>query len=359
MKPDGRNIDPAAGRLLGEASEMRVDTLDEALPVELRAPVDRQAGVDPESPTYHDLPVVKAPPWFWYIPAYFWVGGVASGALVLAAAAHGRPELRPLVVRGRWLGTAGTIVGSGLLIADLGMPSRFLYMLRVFRPSSPLNAGTWILTFAGMAGGGASVLSWAPGRLGRIGDGAGLVAGVFGAPLGTYTGVVLVNTAMPLWMRARWTTPILFGCSALASAGWLLAMTLSDGPARRTAERLAIAGTAGELATSLAVTREIGDDRVLKPLKEGTTGWGWTAAKALALGSLAAAASGRRGAAGVLGLAGAVAVRFALFHAGMRSGADPRATFEPQQAERAARTVSSGVARREVAPSPPPIADPV
>ena len=34
----------------------------------------------------------------------------------------------------------------GLLIVDLGRPMRFLHMLRVFKPTSPLSVGSYILS---------------------------------------------------------------------------------------------------------------------------------------------------------------------------------------------------------------------
>ena len=34
--------------------------------------------------TYYDKPVVKEPVWRWYVPAYFFTGGVAAGSSLLA-----------------------------------------------------------------------------------------------------------------------------------------------------------------------------------------------------------------------------------------------------------------------------------
>ena len=64
----------------------------------------------------------------------------------------------------------------------------------------------------------------------------------------------------------------------------------------------------------------------------------WKAAKALTAASLVTSLlpvgskAARRRIAGVLGTAGAVAVRFALWQAGKSSARDPRATFESQRA---------------------------
>ena len=60
----------------------------------------------------------------------------------LGAAARTLPRLRR---RCRRLSLVSIIVGTAALIADLGRPSRFFNMLRVFRPTSPMSMGSWLL----------------------------------------------------------------------------------------------------------------------------------------------------------------------------------------------------------------------
>src|SRR5207244_7054583 len=98
----------------------------------------------------------------------------------------------------------GAALSAGLLIEDLGIRSRFIYMLRVFRPTSPMNVGSWLLTGFGLAAGGALLLR------GRLGQAAGVAAGILGLPLTGYTGVLLANTAVPLWQEGRTALPPLF-----------------------------------------------------------------------------------------------------------------------------------------------------
>jgi len=65
----------------------------------------------------------------------------------------------------------GALVYSGMFMAeDLGVRRRFINMLRVFRPSSPMNLGTWILSAFGGAVTGASLLSAARGGWRAAGD---------------------------------------------------------------------------------------------------------------------------------------------------------------------------------------------
>ena len=46
-----------------------------------------------------------------------------------------------------------TGVGGAALVADLGRPERFLNMMRVFKVSSPMSLGTWILSGFGVGSG--------------------------------------------------------------------------------------------------------------------------------------------------------------------------------------------------------------
>jgi hypothetical protein len=93
-----------------------------------------------------------------------------------------------------------------------------------------------------------------------------------------------------------------------------------------------------ELLAALAVERDADRvERVGRPFHEGLSGSLWKAAEALTATSLALSLAagktrGGRTAAGLLGIAGSIAVRFAVFHAGKASARDPRATFHQQRA---------------------------
>src|SRR5579859_4249393 len=94
---------------------------------------------------YYGIPLLKEPPWTWEIPLYFFVGGAAGAAAVIGAIADYTGADRELVQHARWVAAAGSVISPALLIADLGRPERFLAMLRVFKPQSPMSVGVWTL----------------------------------------------------------------------------------------------------------------------------------------------------------------------------------------------------------------------
>ena len=302
-------------------------------------------GANADEPTYYDRPVLKEPVWIWAVPAYFFVGGVAGAAAVLGAVAQlaDRRGLGRLVRRCRRLAAAGSAAGTALLIYDLGRPERFLNMLRVFRRTSPLSVGSWVLAAAGPLCVGSAALSECGGALRGLGDGAGLAAGALGMPLAGYTAVLLNTTAVPVWQEPRRSLPPLFVASAVSGAASMLELLDLDEREGRIVRRFAVAGKAAELALAAAVDREASRvEGVGAPLRAGPSGTLLKAAGAATAGSLLLSLASRRSragraAAGVLGVFGAAAVKFGIFQAGKASARDPRATFRLQRAATAAR----------------------
>ena len=340
QRRDGRNIDPERGVLSGEGSQQRVKELERSNPArDLVRTQPSRAEVSAEHPSYYGQPVVKQTVWIWSIPVYFYVGGAAGAASALGAVAElvGGTRLEALGHRCRWVGAAGDLVSTGLLIHDLGRPERFLNMLRVFRPSSPMSLGSWILTGSGGLNTLAALLSGQRGWLGRVGDGAALGGGLLGMPLAGYTAVLITNTANPLWQGTHKSLPFLFMASGAASAGSLLEL-LSDSPAEKRVSRLfGTMGRVAALAAGAAVWKDASRVEVLgRPLKRGASGAMWMAGQACTAASLAMdLVPGQRRwtrvAGAVLGTAGALLTRFAVFHAGKASARDPQATFQPQR----------------------------
>lgn len=305
------------------------------------------SGSKEDSPTYYGQPVIKEPVWIWSVPAYLFTGGVTAGAATVAATAQvlDRSDLEWLVERGRWVALAGGLTSTGLLVHDLGRPARFLNMLRVFRPTSAMSMGSWTLaSFSGAASVAAVAPHVLPGRSGRVlANLGGLAAGLLGPVLGTYTAVLLSDTAVPVWKATRRQLPLLFGASATASAADVLDLLGPDAASEAVTRRLATAGKAAELAAGAAVERAADHDpEVGRALTTGVAGDLWRASKGLTALSLAtsvvpvprALRRARRFVTAVLGVIGGLVMRFALVRAGTASARDPHATFGPQRRAR-------------------------
>jgi len=294
--------------------------------------------VGTEMQSYYGRPIVKEPVWQPEIPTYFFTGGIAGGCSLLHVFARVADHER-LAKTALYVGAAADVVSPALLVSDLGRPERFLNMLRVFKVTSPMSVGSWVLFVSDGASVTAAVLAQT-GRLRPVKWAAEVVSFLSGAPLATYTGTLLADTAIPVWHGARKELPWLFGASAAASAGaatTLFMPTDEAGPARR----LAIGGVVAELGVMEAMQHRLGF--VGEVYKKEAAGKLARASKVLtSAGAAVLATSGRRsrGAAvtgSALVLAGELALRWSVFRAGFQSARDPRYTVIPQKQRKEAR----------------------
>jgi len=293
---------------------------------------------DAEFTSYYGRPIIKAPVWKTPdVPLYLFLGGAAGSSAILGAMADvsGRPALTRV---SRLVSGGGAIASVVFLIHDLGRPERFLHMLRVFKPTSPLSVGSYILSpFSAAAGATAAVelLGWFP-RLKRFG---GIVAALFGGPMATYTAVLLANTAVPSWHEAHDELPFVFAGSAMAAGGGLTMVFTPVGEAGPS-RKMAVTGAAIELAAMHKV--ENGHGLVSEPYHLGRAGKLLRAAKACtASGAALTVVAGRTRlgsvGSGTLLAAGSLLTRFGVFDAGMHSARDPKYTVVPQKERKAAR----------------------
>ena len=278
--------------------------------------------------SYYGRPILKEPTWTWEIPCYFFFGGMAGAAAPFALACELRGD--DALARRAWLvAMTGAAASPVLLISDLGRPARFHHMLRVFKPTSPMSVGSWVLASSSTAIALAvarNVFGLFP-RLGRL---AGATA-ILGPALSTYSAVLISDTAVPVWHEARRELPWVFAAGSAMSAG--SAIALAGGGAR--AQRLALAGAAGELAATTMMERRLGD--LGEPYNQGAAGRFARAGKALtAAGAAVMATAGRRPGRAAVGaglmLAGAFATRWSVYKAGFQSAADPKYVIGPQRA---------------------------
>ncbi len=285
-----------------------------------------------ETPARISGPFVNGPVWTWEIPVYFWLGGIATGSSFVAVAADAAGDTRTARIARR-VTLAAVLPGSPLLILDLGRPLRFLHMLRIFKPRSPMSMGSWCLTaFTNTAMGavGADLL----GRP-RLARGLGGATAGLGLYLGSYTGVLLAATAIPVWARSRLLLAPIFvstGVAGGAAANRLLLSALgrgADHPASRALRAIETGAMVADLALSQVNGRRLG--RVGHALHHGRPGRLHRLAETGIVAGLATRLARRRvgatadHAASSLFLAAGLAFRFAWVEAGRASAADDEA----------------------------------
>jgi formate-dependent nitrite reductase membrane component NrfD len=304
-----------------------------------------------EFSSYYGRPVVKPAPWEAEVGAYLFLGGVAGGSGLLAAGAQltGRDRLRRNT---RLTALAAVLLSLVALVKDLGRPERFLNMLRTFKPTSPMNLGSWILSSfsAGISVAAACEVDRMTGErlplgplrtvLRAVEGPAGLEAAALGPLLAVYTAVLLADTATPAWNHAHDELPFVFVSSASLAASGLAMVTTpvaEAGPARR----LAVLGVLGDLVATRVMHRRM-DPVVAETLHDGRPGKLLRLSEALAVaGGIGTLLGGRRrpvaAAAGLALVAASALTRFGVFEGGIRSAKDPRYTIEPQKRRLAAR----------------------
>ncbi len=337
---DGRDINREVGTLSGEGAQQRASgAADKHLLSEAREwenlPEPRA-----EDPTYYERPMLHAPVWEWAIPTYYYVGGLTGAALVLSAAAQlaNGKRTQALIRRCHWIGAAGTSISGALLVYDLGVPSRFFNMLRVFRPTSPMNMGAWILSGATGSAFGGLLFRGRGGLFGTLGEISGYLAGIFGAGLATYTGVLVANSAIPIWQESRRVLPILFGASAMSSVGAFFEIFHENAEERRITNIFGAAGQSAEIVAAVLMEKQASAvPRVGRPFKKGLSGFLWRSAAVLTAATMVTAvlpgrSRGKRLAVATLGTLGSALMRMSIEKLGAASARDARASFHQQRA---------------------------
>jgi formate-dependent nitrite reductase membrane component NrfD len=285
-----------------------------------------------EFESYYGRPVLKEPVWKSPdVPGYLFLGGLAGASSALAASAQlaGNRELS----RAAKTAALGAISLSAVaLVHDLGRPARFLNMLRVFKVTSPMSVGSWLLAAYGPVTGAAAAAA-VTGRLPRAGAAATAAAGLLGPAIATYTAALLADTAVPAWHDGHREMPYLFAGSAASAAGGLGMLAVRPAHAGQ-AVRFAAAGAAVELTAKSLLLRRLGP--AAEPYQAGRPGKLMETAEVLTAAGLAGAVlAGRsRAAAAVSGVAlltASALTRFGVFEAGRASARDPKYTVGPQR----------------------------
>ena len=285
---------------------------------------------------YYGVPLLKQPEWTWQVPLYFFVGGAAGSAGVVGAVADWVGDDYHLAKDARWLAVGGAALSGALLTWDLGRPSRFLNMLRVFKLQSPMSVGAWVLTAFANFSAAAKFADIVGDRFGnslpvKLVRGIGNLGSLaFGMPFHNYTGVLIGATAIPVWNRKVQHLPRHFGMSGLQACVSILELMGHEDS--RALNMLGLFSTVMETWEGYNI--ELERDRVLDPLKRGGSGWATRAGGLLSgpiplvLRLLAWKSPELRRAAAWSGILGSLITRYAWMQAGSVSARDWRLPLE-------------------------------
>ena len=290
-----------------------------------------------EFESYYGRPILKVTRWREpHLPAYLFLGELSGAAAVLGVAAQA--TRRPGLVRaGRVVAALAAAGGSAFLTAELGRPERFLHMLRVAKPTSPMSMGSWLL-IGHSALTSAAAASSLTGLLGPLGSAAAAGSAVTGPLLATYPGVLLANTAVPAWHSSYRELPLLFAGGALtaaAAAGLATGALTGDprdlGPSRA----LALVGAALEGGAELLLERR--RDIAAEPYHIGEGGKLFRYARAATVSGSVLALAARRSRVAALASAallagGSLTAKFAVHRVGIESARDPKYVVQTQTA---------------------------
>ena len=292
-----------------------------------------RAARGPDDPDVHvQGPMMKPAVWTWEVPLYFWLGGIAGGSSLIGVACDVAGDHRSAAVA-RKLALGAVMPGAPLLILDLGRPERFLNMLRVFKPRSPMSMGAWCLMgFSTVAG--TAVAADLSGRE-KPARALGGVLALLGTYLGSYTGALLAATAVPVWGRSRLFLGPIFVCTATATGAAanrlvLVATGMPSGhPTRNALGTIETIAMGGELVLSTINETRLG--RLAQSLEVGRPGRLFQAAKWMVRAGLALRFGRARGgpwvshASSALFLLAGLGFRFAWVGAGRTSAHDDEA----------------------------------
>lgn len=238
----------------------------------------------PKPPGYYGLPALKPSHWKWMVAIYILIAGIAGALQILAALVlmiapdleAADPVLRPARYGALVLGAIGAI----LLIADLKTPRRFLNMLRIFRATSPMSLGSWVLVvFSSLTALTVLLQLLADLDIARAPWWLELVLQLPTAALGllmaTYTAPLLSATSTPLWARSPALLAGSFaafslsaGAATLTLAGLLFEESMFDAAI----EQVALLCTVAAAGFTLAWLVRLKADRLSAPLLGGGTG---------------------------------------------------------------------------------------
>lgn len=189
------------------------------------------------------MALLQSPHWPFLIDVYFFLGGLAGGAFVIATVANllGPRRYRDVIRAGYYVAFAALLPCPVILIVDLGVPARFMNMLLSFNPLSPMSLGAWALLAFSVCATFTALFTLLE-DLGRARDlsgpkiVAGGIGGFFGFFLAAYPGVLIGATARPLWVNSHALGALFLAVGAATGAAAMALILLAAG--RRSADTI-------------------------------------------------------------------------------------------------------------------------
>jgi Ni/Fe-hydrogenase subunit HybB-like protein len=184
-------------------------------------------------PGYAGRPTTKAPNWHAPVTLDLLFNNLSTGLFMVMALGElvAPMSFRPLGAVAYPLALLFLIGDLVCLVIDLGDPSRFHHMLRVWKPSSPMSLGTWALTGYSMPLTLLVLLAFLPdGQATRAVRPVLLVIGLaLAVTVAVYKGVLFSTTAQRGWGDARWLGGYLINSALVLGAGGVLLIALAKG----------------------------------------------------------------------------------------------------------------------------------
>jgi formate-dependent nitrite reductase membrane component NrfD len=186
------------------------------------------------------MALLQSPHWPVLIDVYFFLGGLAGGAFVIATVANlvNAARYRSVVRVGYYLALLALLPCPLILIVDLGVPARFMNMLLRFNTLSPMSMGAWALLGFSVCAFLAALFTFLEDtrRARDMSAGkliVGIIGGFFGFFLAAYPGVLLGATARPLWIDGHALGALFLSVGASTAAATIALVLLVIGQRAR------------------------------------------------------------------------------------------------------------------------------
>jgi len=292
----------------------------------------------PDSPVigYQSRPVTKPPNWHGLVTLDMVLNNLSTGLFLVAAVGEllDPVAFRPMARLAYPLALLFLLGDLVCLVFDLGDPKRFHHMLRVWKPSSPMSFGTWVLSAYALP-----VTLLAIGSVFPVGGSVGLdivrrvllaVGVVLAVGAAAYKGVLFSTTAQRGWEEARWMGGYLINSALALGAAEMLLLVVLTGHRPEVADGLRLAARLLLLLNLIAIGLLAANVRAPLRAALGTGGIAILALLAIVVGVLLpmwlVGSSTLVGVGAALGLmlVGAVAVRHAIVQVPHRLALGPR-----------------------------------